>query len=777
MYQYIWDEETGGPLLITELSKFSKEPRPVYYKELDILGFDKYWNYPKDDRAPLMWAEANNYIYRGRKVASTKGGALYTPPELILLEEPEPNGQPLKFVDIARMVEKNSSIMETLVQETIQKVYNTYKKYKNKVDIFHVSYSGGKDSEVLLDIIQRALPHDDFIVIFGDTGMEFPDTYDIIDKTKNKCKLEKISFNIAHSLFDPMDSWNLFGPPSSALRWCCSVHKTTPQLLLLRDIVGKNNLVEMAFVGVRGDESTRRSGYDYISKSTKQKGQYSCNPILNWSSVEVFLYTYINKLPINEAYIKGSSRVGCLFCPMATNKSDFINYELYPKQVQPFIDIIKKLNDREKNNTEGMQSYLQNKAWKARKNGRDLNILINDYVEKNKDGKFIIYFNDVNDSWHEWIKSIGILSEENDNYFTLNINATFFWKFKLEKKESKYCLCIDESLVKQSPTFFKRFKNIFKKSHSCISCNACVANCPFGNISFIDGKVHISDDCIHCGQCNEMDNGCLKFDSLWFPKESGKMAKKSIDSYGTHSPKLEWIKQFVFLKDNFNENHSLGSVELPMFKKFLRDAEILTISDKSTPFANLIFDKGLETINIWAIMYSNLAHSPEIGWFIKNVNFNSIYTQKELKNTLSLFTTSKTGPANIANSYKRMALLPLNKVGFCEVIGKNKDDGFTILRKSWSDPDPLVVLYSLYKFAEKCGDYYQFTLTTLLDDSIERDGVSPTRIFGLDRETMIPLLNGLSANYPDFINVSFTLGLDTITLREDKKSEDVLNLF
>ena len=40
MYQYIWDTETGGLLLTSDLSKFSKEPRPVYYRELDILGFD-----------------------------------------------------------------------------------------------------------------------------------------------------------------------------------------------------------------------------------------------------------------------------------------------------------------------------------------------------------------------------------------------------------------------------------------------------------------------------------------------------------------------------------------------------------------------------------------------------------------------------------------------------------------------------------------------------------------------------------------------------------------
>ena len=88
-----------------------------------------------------------------------------------------------------------------------------------------------------------------------------------------------------------------------------------------------------------------------------------------------------------------------------------------------------------------------------------------------------------------------------------------------------------------------------------------------------------------------------------------------------------------------------------------------------------------------------------------------------------------------------------------------------------------MILYSLYKFAEHCGGYYQFTLSTLLDDTIERDGVSPTQIFGLDRDVMIPILNGLSVNYPEFISASFSLGLDTISLREEKTSEDVLTIF
>ena len=64
-----------------------------------------------------------------------------------------------------------------------------------------------------------------------------------------------------------------------------------------------------------------------------------------------------------------------------------------------------------------------------------------------------------------------------------------------------------------------------------------------------------------------------------------------------------------------------------------------------------------------------------------------------------------------------------------------------------------------------------------MNDSIDRDGISPTRIFGLDREEMEPILHGLSAKYPEFIIASFTHDLEKITLAEDKSSQDVLGLF
>ena len=770
MYQYIWDEETGGPLLITEISKFSKEPRPVYYRELDILGFDKYWNYPKDDRAPLMWAEANNYIYFGRTVAKTKGGSLYTAPELILLEDPEPDGGELRFVDIERMVEKNAKIMETLTQETIQKVYNTFLEYKNKVDMFHVSFSGGKDSVVNFDIVQRALPHDCFVTIFGNTGMEFPDTYDVIDKTKELCKNLKIDFYQAQNETNPIENWKTFGPPSNTLRWCCSVHKTTPQLLCLRDIVGKPNVIEMAFVGIRADESLKRSGYSYVSVGEKHKKQYSCNPILEWSSTEVYIYIFSNNLVLNETYKKGNSRAGCLVCPMAGERQEYMRRVCYPDETQKYIDVIEQTNARDFPTAEDTNRFMNNGGWKVRNNGRDIKTIPIKYEDISKTQFKLMA---PQQDWKVWLKTVGVFDYDGDICSLLYKGETY--SFRIQEHGGIIDVEFTEPFVKDNSTLVKYIKQAFHKAAYCIGCRECQADCPYGLISFEDGKIRISDKCKHCLNCHKPAGGCLLFKSLEQPKGNGIMENKAIDCYADHAPKIEWIQSFFELKDDFLAEHTLGSVMISMFKRFLRDAELLE-NNKLTKLAYRLDEIGIDSQEFWGILLVNLSHTPEIGWYVKNIPYDTEIKKDYLIQLLQDSGAKERGAKSVSGAYRRILALPFGtELGLGTVTTEGRS--FSICRGHWSTPDPRVILYSLYKFAENCGDYYQFSLTTLLDDTIERDGISPTRIFGLDRETMVPMLNGLSVNYSEFINASFTLGLDTINLRPDKTSEDVLSLF
>lgn len=780
MYAYTWDSETGGLLLNSSPLQFSKEPRPVYWRELDLLGFDKYWSYPHDDSAPIMWAEANNYVYRGKTVAKVSGGGFYSKPIVEVFEKSTTSKLKLKPVNITLMVEKNREIMDLLSQSTIKFIYNTFLKYKNKVDLFHVSYSGGKDSEVNLDLVSRALPHSSFVVVFGDTMMEFPDTYNAIEGTRKRCETDGIKFYVAKAKQNPATTWKQFGPPTSTIRWCCSVHKTTPQLLLLRDIIGKKTFTEMAFVGVRADESVKRSSYDEISFGTKHRGQYSCNPILEWGSAEIYLYLYQHNLPLNDAYKKGLSRAGCLVCPMASRFSEYMRRMNYPAPVDKFVSYIKDLNASDKTE-ERIKSYVENAGWKVRKNGRDLTIANRTFEEKVEKGNLVIRFRDKSNQWKEWAKTIGPLSCDDKGHYTINFKNVPF-RFSFMTLEDGRNEIIIEDLSKIHTDFYKRFRRIFRKSHYCVSCQVCQANCKHGNLIFdSDGLLHISENCFQCGECLEVGNtGCLVYKSLWLSNNSTtNMKQKSLDCYATHAPQIDWFNQYIKLGADFDANHSLGNNMIPIFKRFLRETEVLREKNAEGPLYNVFFKYGLDENLLWGLMLINAVHnSPLLNWYVANFGFGEQFTQKYFTELLSNEgSVPPRSTKSIPNDLKKIMALPMGNLGLGVTDKGDKSTGFIFSRQPYADVDPRVILYSLFKYAEACGDFKQFTMGRLYDETIESDGVSPVRIFGIEEGEMEKILKGLSINYPEFINVTFTHDLDNITLKDDKTSQDVLTLF
>ena len=790
MYSYSYDVETGGILLNSSPLLFSKEPRPVYYKELDILGLDKYWNYEKNDSYPYMWAEANNYFYRGRKVAQTKGGSCYTAPEITILEEPEPNKQPLRFVDVPAMVARNQELLEGLVQETIKKVYNTYQQYQSKVDVFYVAFSGGKDSVVALDIVQRALPHNAFMVLFGDTGMEFPDTYRVIEDVEKYCKSNEISFYRSCSNLSPIETWNKFGPPAQTMRWCCSVHKTSPQIILLRKIMNNPHFRGMAFTGVRGDESASRSEYKDVSLGEKVKGQYSCHPILEWGSAELFTYIYARDLIINEAYKKGNSRAGCLVCPLAASKNMYFKEQSYGKSetgeltTTTFNKIILDTTSKNLSSDEAVKEFMDIGGWKARRSGKELSIAKNLSIDEFEKGVLTITTYANATDWKEWIKTVGKVSFLTDGDVEVIFEGhPYKIKQTVENDRTIFTVNIGTN-TKRDIYFMSALKTIFRKSAYCIGCGVCEANCPHGFISLHDGIVEIDDRCVKCRKCHDIFHGCLLANSMRLPKGEKKMG--SVDRYGNMGIEYDWVRKYMQNTEDFwNSAHGLGTNMVKYLKSFLSDSGI-AVRKKSdyvlTDFGQKVKQLGVEDVNAWGLMVSNLVYTSEYNWWVKNTVVDQTYTPAEIMAMVGddMTVNSK---KNIVSAYKNIFISTEQVgtelgLGLCDYQLKNgKKYLESITRGKWKNPNPRVILYSLFKFAEACGDYYQFTLKRLLNHDIESDGISPTQIFGLDRNTMEKLLTGLSVNYPEFINASFTLDLDNITLREGKTSQDVLELF
>lgn len=806
MYAYEWDSSTGGYILTPMPLAFSKEPRPVYYKELDILGFDKYWDYDKNDSFPYMWAEANNYYYRGRLVAKTKGGSLYTPPELVLIEDPEPEGYPLRFVDIPAMVDKNRQLMEQLVQETIKKIYNTFIEYQDKVDVFYVAFSGGKDSVVALDLVQRALPHNCFKVLFGDTGMEFPDTYETVEKIKQICAEEKIEFLQAKSKLKPENTWQIFGPPAVTIRWCCSVHKTTPQIMQLREVLQKPDFTGMAFTGVRGDESLSRSEYDAISYGGKHSGQYSCHPILEWNTAELFLYIYENGLTFNNAYKKGNTRAGCLVCPMSQGKHDYMKYKNYPDDTDLFINKI--ITTSGKNfSKENYDRFVEQGYWRTRKSGRELSFGHDKHVFEIVKGQNVITVQKKNEYWKEWAKTIGQVTSLGDGEFSIAYEGKSYAIRTISTQEGGEQFTfpnIENS--KSDIKFLSLFKSVIIKSVYCVNCGYCAAECKSGCIDMANG-VHISNQCKHCFSCHDIYSHCLRYNSI--KNRIGAKVMTGLDRYYSFGIKENWLRVYFDYEGTSSFWKSDGDGEVPNKKKdaflnFVKDAGLVDedkslkgkeykyIKYKPNKFAEKMFSLGVDDESMWAYLMCNLVYakdSEEFRWFIKNIPFSETSTPESIKLRLDeVMENDKSGlgKRNICDALKSFLIkTPFGKqlglgsvIDYEEKVSSNGRETITLnyfVRGSWKNPDEKVILYALYKFAEACGNYRQFTLTRLLDTSVESAGISPTQIFGLNRETMEKILNGLTFNYPDLIEARFTLGLDNITLKSDKTANEILN--
>lgn len=804
MYSYKWDRETGGILLESTPLNFSKEPRPVYYKELDSLGFDKYWDYQKNDTYPYMWAEANNYWYRGSKIAKTRGGTLNCKPELIILEEPMKNNK-LQFVDIPAMISKNYDVLESLVQETIKKTYNIYREYKDRVDVFYVAFSGGKDSVVALDIVQRALPHNEFKVLFGDTGMEFSDTYDVIKRTSKWCKEKGIEFLEAKSKLSADETWEKFGPPAVTNRWCCGVHKTSPQITLLKELTGVKFFTGMAFTGIRGDESASRKEYDDVNYGGKHQGQFSSHIILDWNSAELYLYIYQRNLILNEAYKKGNARVGCLVCPMSSGKHEFFKNKWYSDDVDKLVNKIKDTSGKTSFTKEEIDEFIEKGNWKTRRSGRELNFGYDKHIIDVDNGSTIATVFKLNNGWKEWAKTIGNIIEYDTYNYTIDYNDK---TYEIKLKETKQGMQFNFPNItnkRQDIKFLSLIKSCIIKSTYCVSCGVCVAECPYGCIDMTDG-IKISESCKRCHKCHDIPEHCLRYNSIR-NRIGAEKKMKGLGHYYTFGIREEWLDTFFKYEGkaefwDTDGDYMLGKKMKDAFLNFLKDADIVTRNrsvghdkytrNELTTFGEKMLDlyKNEEKEVIWALILSNLVYTADFNWFVKNIPFDETVTQDRMKLQLESVMEGDTkglGKRNVVSAFKiLLTKTPLGEdlgLGICDYDTKVNSAGMETItlnsfyRTSWKNPDSRVLLYSLYLFAEKCEDYYSFTLTRLMEHEIDSTGISPTEIFGIDKELMAKLLNGLSVNYPEFINASFTHDLDNITLRNDKFSEEVLGLF
>lgn len=205
-----------------------------------------------------------------------------------------------------------------------------------------IGVSGGKDSQAAairlasyLDEIGHNGPR---VLIHSDLGrVEWKDSLPVCERLAERLGMELVV--VRRNAGDMMDRWltrwennvaryanlecvKLILPWSTpSMRFCTSELKTA---IICADLTKRFPGQQILSVtGVRHDESASRSRMPISSPQTKLLARgcsgLNWNPIIAWSTVEVFQYLDEEEEQLHEAYTRyGSSRVSCSFCIMGS---------------------------------------------------------------------------------------------------------------------------------------------------------------------------------------------------------------------------------------------------------------------------------------------------------------------------------------------------------------------------------------------------------------------------------------------------------------------------
>lgn len=778
MYGYAWTEEYGIFRLTVDAT-LQKEIRPVFKEELDFFKMYEYWDYP-DTTAPLLWAEGvRRYVMNGVCVAEAQGGGVYSRPTIVRNTNERLQ---LQAIDTARLYAVNKNLMQSLEQRSLAFIRTQHDKYAAERYAFVCAFSGGKDSLVLLDLCAKALAPDEFCVIFSDTGMELSDTYIAVARAKNRWT--ELKFYEAKCHMTAAESWDEFGPPGRRMRWCCTVHKSVPTLLKLREITQDFNAQAIVFDGIRAEESAKRSKYEEVGVGVKNISQINVHPILKWNMAELYCYLLANDLLINDAYRYGLYRVGCMVCPLSSEWWEGIANDIYADEMQPLLRKVEDYAIRAKSEKEA-KGYIESGGWRARVGGKGLKNGGNRVKEQIDDDHITFTIHGNTQQWEDVSKLLGAVVEKNTEYALQKIDGQYF-KYTVSNTKNTTTVTY-APFLKMDRFLISRLRGVANKVGYCIGCKACTVQCPTGAFTIQpNGKISIRENiCVHCYNCIAfIDRSCLVADNLHVP-EGGFMNMKGLNPYHHFGFRQAWLAHFMEDGVDCFSKDVLGSVQYSALKVWLKDANIIDTVTSGNAKKVVITDLGKKLTEmgaynpfVWAIIWANLTYNSTIcHWFALHVGIGTTYEKADYVDMLG---------DTFSKSTRDNAITALTEVFRYSPIGSSlmqgipielKKNTYTYLRDGWQMPDAVALLYSLYLYAEHTGRH-AFTLTELVKvhDTPDAPGVSPADIYGLDVKKLRDCIQALALTFPEHIRVSFINDLDNIVLEKKFTSLQILDL-
>jgi len=176
--------------------------------------------------------------------------------------------------------------------------------------------SFGAEDVVVIDMLKRINP--DARVFTLDTGRLPYETYALMETLRERYRLTtEVYFPKADAVKAMVGEHgvNLFYRSIELRKLCCGVRKIEP---LGRAIEG----LDAWITGLRRDQAVTRAAAQVVELDQDHGGILKINPLVDWSSEDVWSYIRAHQVPYNALHDQGYPSIGCAPCTRAVKPGE-----------------------------------------------------------------------------------------------------------------------------------------------------------------------------------------------------------------------------------------------------------------------------------------------------------------------------------------------------------------------------------------------------------------------------------------------------------------------